>query len=64
MVSGTFISEVDEQNQIIIPPEVAKRLQLREGDKIEVLVKKIRSRKLDIKISKNPLTKLLKLDQS
>ncbi len=64
MVSGTFISEVDAQNQITIPPEVANRLQLREGDKIEVLIKKIRSRKLDIKISKNPLTKLLKLDQS
>jgi AbrB family looped-hinge helix DNA binding protein len=64
MVSGTFISEVDAQNQITIPPEVAKRLQLRDGDKIEVLIKKIRSRKLDIKISKNPLTKLLKLGQS
>ncbi len=61
MVSGTFITEVDTQNQIVIPPEVAKRLQLREGDKVEVLLKKIRTRKLDIKISKNPLNKLLKL---
>ena len=61
MVSGTFITEVDTQNQIVIPPEVAKRLQLREGDKVEVLLKKIRTRKLDIKISKNPLNKLLTL---
>jgi len=61
MISGTFISELNDQAQINIPLEMAARLQLKKGDKVEVLVKKIRSKRLDINISKNPLVKLLNL---
>lgn len=59
MALGTFITECGPQNQIKLPSEVVNRLHLVEGDKVEILVKKIKSRKLDIKISKNPLAKLL-----
>ncbi len=59
MPTGTFITVVEENHQIEIPPEVVQHLHLENGDKIEVLLKKIRTRRLDIKISKNPLYKLL-----
>ncbi len=62
MPTGTFITELlGDDNKIEIPAEVVQRLKLEEGDKIEVLVKKIRSHRLDIRISKNPLYKLLTL---
>ncbi len=63
MLSGTFICQLNKKNQIEIPVEVVARLHLNEGDKIEVMIKKIRSRRLDIKIAKNPLIKLLDMDK-
>lgn len=61
MTSGSFIIEIKDNKNIDIPPEIKNRLQLQEGDKVEVVIKKIRSKRLDIKISKNPLVKLLNL---
>jgi len=61
MTSGSFIIELKDSRNISIPPEVTNHLQLQEGDKVEVVIKKIRSKRLDIKISKNPLVKLLNL---
>ena len=63
MLSGTFICEVGEKNKVEIPSEMMKKLQLNEGDKVEVLVKRIRSKRFDIKISKNPLLKMLTLGE-
>ena len=63
MLSGTFICQLNKKNQIEIPAEVVARLHLNEGDKVEVMIKKIRSRRLDIRIAKNPLIKLLDLDK-
>ena len=63
MLSGSFITEVDENKKLNIPSEVLNRLHLNEGDKVEVLVKKIKSRRKGIKISKNPLVKLLDIAQ-
>ena len=64
MLSGTFICELGDKNSIEIPSEMIKKLQLQEGDKVEVLVKRIRSKRFDIKISKNPLLKLLTLGEA
>jgi AbrB family looped-hinge helix DNA binding protein len=64
MKTGTFITEIDEQGKINIPSEIKDRLQLAEGDKVEILLKKIRSKRLDVSISKNPLNKILKLSES
>jgi len=61
MTSGSFIIEIKDSRNINIPPEITNHLQLQEGDKVEVVIKKIRSKRLDIKISKNPLVKLLNL---
>ena len=61
MLSGTFITELKSKKQIEIPFEIVNRLRLDEGDKVEVLIKRIRSRRLDIRISKNPMVKLLEM---
>ena len=42
MKTGTFIAEVGENGKIPIPQEIIERLHLAEGDKIEILLKKIR----------------------
>ncbi|HHM01729.1 MAG TPA: hypothetical protein ENJ15_01860 [Caldithrix abyssi] len=57
--SSIFITELKDEQSIDIPGEVIKGLSLQPGDKVEVFIKRIRSRRLDIKISRNPLTKIL-----
>jgi bifunctional DNA-binding transcriptional regulator/antitoxin component of YhaV-PrlF toxin-antitoxin module len=64
MKTGTFITEIDNEVKISIPPEIKERLQLSEGDKVEILLKKIRSKRLDLSIGKNPLTKIIKLSEA
>ncbi|MEJ2054769.1 MAG: hypothetical protein P8X42_12685 [Calditrichaceae bacterium] len=64
MLSGTFVCEIGENNKIEIPSEMINRLQIKEGDKVEVLVKRIRSKRFDIRISKNPLLKLLTIGEA
>ncbi|GAB4375919.1 MAG: hypothetical protein Kow0042_21730 [Calditrichia bacterium] len=61
MKFSTFISDVKENSYIEIPGEIRNKLDLRTGDKLEVTIKKIKTRRLDILISRNPLHKLLKL---
>ena len=56
----TFISEVKDDNRIEIPPEIRHKLSVRVGDKLELTIKKIRARRLEILISENPLYKLVK----
>ena len=59
MYTGTFSTKLVSKNQIDIPSDVRNRLNLEEGDKVEITIKRIRSRRLEINISKNPLIKLL-----
>lgn len=59
----TFISEVREDNSVEIPIETRERLDLRPGDKLEITVTKIRTKRLEILISQNPLHKLLKFSE-
>jgi AbrB family looped-hinge helix DNA binding protein len=61
MKTGTFIVEVNAEGVVTIPPEIRERLKLSEGDKLEVLVKKIRSKRFEVNIRKNPLYKILDL---
>ena len=61
MVNATFFTQLKSKKDLEIPVEVANGLSLEEGDKIEVHIKKIKSRKRDIKISRNPLNKILEL---
>ncbi|NOX90596.1 MAG: hypothetical protein GXO77_16445 [Calditrichaeota bacterium] len=63
MLSGTFIAQLKDKNLVEIPAEIVNRLELKEGDKIEVSVKRIRPGRLEIRISKNPLTRLTDLIQ-
>lgn len=63
MKTGLFISEIEENKKITIPREIAERINLAEGDKVEILLKKIRSRKFDVNIAKNPLYKIIALSE-
>ncbi len=57
--SSIFITELKNGSTLDIPNEVISGLKLQPGDKVEVFIKRIRSRRLDIKISRNPLVKIL-----
>ncbi len=59
----TFISEVRDGGLVEIPPEIRKKLDLKPGDKLEVTVKKIKARRLEILISENPLYNLVKFGE-
>jgi AbrB family looped-hinge helix DNA binding protein len=64
MKTGSFITEIDSNKKISIPAEISDRINLQVGDKVEILLKKIRSRKLDLNIGKNPLYKILTLSEN
>ena len=59
----TFVTEVKSDYKIDIPVEVRDMLDIGEGDKVELTLKKIKSRRLEILISENPLYKLIKFSE-
>jgi AbrB family looped-hinge helix DNA binding protein len=64
MKTGLFMAEIELNNKLTIPKEISDRINLAEGDKVEIQLKKIRSRKLDLNIAKNPLYKMLTLSEN
>ena len=61
MVNAKFFTELLSKKNLDIPSQVINNLSLEEGDRVEVYIKKIRSKRRDIKISRNPLIKILEL---
>jgi hypothetical protein len=61
MVNGTFFTKLKSKKALELPVEITNGLSLEEGDQIEVYIKKIKTRRMDIKISRNPLSKILDL---
>ena len=61
MRTGTFMSQIESDGKIDIPLEIRDRLNLIEGEKVEILFKKIRTKRFEVNISKNPLYKLFAL---
>ncbi len=59
----TFNTEIKEGNCIQIPIEVQERLSLAPGTLVQVSIKKIRSKRLDMLIKENPLYKLINLGE-
>ena len=64
MKTGAFITEVEGDGKLSIPEEIIDRLKLADGDKIEIMLKKIRSKKFELTIHKNPLIKILDLSEA
>jgi len=56
----TFMTEVKSDNSVEIPAEVRDRFDVKAGDKVELTLKKVKSKRLEILISENPLYKLIK----
>lgn len=63
MKTGLFVAEIEVDDKLTIPQEISERIKLQEGDKVEILLKKIRSKKFDLNIAKNPLYKMLTLSE-
>ena len=59
----TFMARVEKDNSVKIPVETRENLDLRQGDNLEVTIKKVKARRLDILINQNPLYKLLKFSE-
>ena len=61
MKTGTFIAEVDGEGRILVPQEIRERLHMAEGDKVEILLKKIKSKRFELINQRNPLSRILDL---
>ncbi len=59
----TFISQIVDNNKVEIPVEVLEKLDLKNGDKVELTLRKIKKSRLELLVSENPLHKLLKLNE-
>ncbi len=55
----TYMTEVKPDNNITVPVEVRDKMDIQAGDKIEITIRKIKSRRLEILISENPLYELI-----
>lgn len=64
MKFGNFTAEVGDENKLTIPPEVRRSLKLAPGDRVEISLKKVKSGKLSLLFSTNPLYKLLDLNSA
>jgi bifunctional DNA-binding transcriptional regulator/antitoxin component of YhaV-PrlF toxin-antitoxin module len=60
MKYSIFIVQLDQHNKIEIPKFIVEKLQIEPDDYLEVTVKKIKSKKSQLSIQKNPLLKLIK----
>jgi len=56
----TFMTQLKEDNSVEIPPEVRDKLDVKPGDKVEITLRKVKSKRLEILISENPLYKIIK----
>jgi len=61
MKTAKFTAEITSDRRIQLPPELRDSLKLESGDHVEVTVKKIVSRRLEVVLSHNPLYKLFQL---
>ena len=59
----TFVSQIVDKNKVEIPVEVLDKLDLKDGDKVELTLRKIKKSRLELLVSENPLHKLLKQNE-
>lgn len=64
MKFATFITRVKPDKSIQISQEVCRKLRIEPGDQVEISLKKIKSGKLDLYLSENPLYRLLDLSEA
>lgn len=64
MKFATFTTQVNADKSVEIPPEVLERLRLLSGDKVEVSLKRIKSKRLDLFLAENPLYRLLDMSMA
>lgn len=64
MKFATYVTEVSSDDKISIPRQVREKLRIEMGDRVEVSLKKIKSKRIDLLLSENPLYRLLDLPGS
>ncbi len=63
MKYATFVTDVKDEKNLKLPMDVCEKLRIEPGDRVEVTVKKIKSGRLDLILSENPLYRLLDLSR-
>ena len=63
MKFATFVAQVQDDRTITIPLEVRQKLQIEPGDRVEISLKKIKSGRLELLLSENPLYRLINMSE-
>lgn len=61
MKYATFVTEMKADMTVQIPQELSEKLGLEPGNRVEISLKKIKSTRLELVLSENPLHKLIDL---
>jgi len=61
MKYATFVTEMKPDMTVQIPLELSEKLGLEPGNRVEISLKKIKSTRLELVLSENPLHKLINL---
>jgi bifunctional DNA-binding transcriptional regulator/antitoxin component of YhaV-PrlF toxin-antitoxin module len=64
MKSGMYIAEIDKEYRIRVPEELIKKIKLNPGDKVEILIKKIKGGKKIIAVADTDLLDILKIGEN
>lgn len=61
MKSGTYVAEISPDMTVSIPKELIQRIDMKPGDRVEVLIKKIRPGKKIVRTTEESMLDILKI---
>jgi bifunctional DNA-binding transcriptional regulator/antitoxin component of YhaV-PrlF toxin-antitoxin module len=64
MKFATFTVEIQDGRVLKLPADVCDKLRIEAGDRVEISIKKVKSGRLDLMLSENPLNQLLSLGKT
>ena len=64
MKYATFTLEIQDGRMLKLPADVCDKLRIEAGDRVEISIKRIKSGRLDLILSENPLNQLLGLNKA
>lgn len=61
MKSGTYVAEISSDMTVSIPKELVQRIDMKPGDRVEVLIKKIKPGKKIARTAEESMLDILKI---